>query len=249
MSKLIISKGLSKTDEQYARGGTKQQHVELKKRMQKRAHLTGEAIPETGDRIPFVMIRGNKKSKANELSENPLHVQKNGIPIDTDYYINKQIWPAVIRIFTCIYEPLKCVMIDSNMSLKAREKLIAHKRLFSKNSKHMLNKTEPRIRGYGISAYGKVIPKCLSCGIPLRGTIGSEPCCATCDKESTKVKVQALYDAKVQAKKDAWDICMKCQGGKFEKVTCSNMTCENFFHRDQTILDMEDIAKDLKRFG
>lgn len=249
LSKLIISKGLSKTDEQYAKGGTKQQHVELKKRMQKRAHLTGEAIPETGDRIPFVMMRGNKKSKSNELSESPLYLQQNGVPIDTDYYINKQIWPAVIRIFTCIYEPLKCVMIESNMSQKAREGLIAHKRLFSKNAPHMLHKTESKIRGYGIAAYGKPIPKCLSCGVPLRGSIGSEPCCKQCDAEAAKVKVQTLFEEKVQAKKDAWDICMKCQGGKFEKVTCSNMTCDNFFHRDQTILDLEDIGKDLKRFG
>jgi DNA polymerase delta subunit 1 len=248
LSKLIISKGLSKTDEQYARGGTKQQHVELKKRMQKRAHLTGETIPETGDRLPFIMKRGNTKSRAHELSEHPVYAQQKGVPIDTDYYINKQIWPAVIRIFTCIYEPLKCVIIDSSMSQKAREGLIAHQRLFSKNAKHMLNKTEPKIRGYGITAYGKTLLKCLSCGVPLRGTISTEPCCAHCDKEAAKAKVQALYDAKVQAKKVAWDICMKCQGGKFEKVSCSNMTCDNFFHRDQTILDVEDIGKDLKRF-
>lgn len=248
MSRLIISKGLSKTDEQYAKGGTKQQHVELKKRIQKRAHRTGETIPETGDRIPFVMIRGNIKSKANELSESPLHVQQNGIPLDTDYYINKQIWPAVIRIFTCIYEPLKCVTIESSMSQKAREGLIAHQRLFSKNAKHMLNKTEPKIRGYGISAYGKSIPKCLSCGIPLRHT-NPGPCCKSCDVETTKTKVEKLAEEKMKAKIDAWDICMKCQGGKFEKVTCSNMTCDNFFHRDKTILDIEDIAKDLKRFA
>jgi DNA polymerase delta subunit 1 len=101
MSKLIISKGLSKTEEQYAKGGTKQQHVELQKRMRKRARYTGEAVPETGDRVPFVMRAGvNLKSsnkaadKASDLAEDPSYMQKHSIPINMEYYIHKQIWPA-----------------------------------------------------------------------------------------------------------------------------------------------------------
>ncbi len=97
MSKLVISKGLSKTEEQYEKGGTKQQHVELQKRMRKRAKYTGEAVPETGDRVPFIMRAGvNKKGadKASDLAEDPSYAQKHGIPISLDYYIHKQIWPA-----------------------------------------------------------------------------------------------------------------------------------------------------------
>lgn len=101
MSKLIISKGLSKTEEQYLKGGTKQQHVELQRRMRKRARFTGEAVPETGDRVPFIMKAdtatktASRKEKASELSEDPLYAQKHGVPISTEYYIHKQIWPAV----------------------------------------------------------------------------------------------------------------------------------------------------------
>ena len=101
MSKLIISKGLSKTEEQYLRGGSKQQHVELQRRMRKRAKFTGEAVPETGDRVPFIIKADTatqtalRKEKASELSEDPIYAQKHGVPINTDYYIHKQIWPAV----------------------------------------------------------------------------------------------------------------------------------------------------------
>ena len=99
MSKLVISKGLSKTTEQYERGGTKQQHVELQKRMRKRAKFTGEAVPETGDRVPYIMKAGvNKKGagadKASDLAEDPQYAQKHGVPIGLEYYIHKQIWPA-----------------------------------------------------------------------------------------------------------------------------------------------------------
>ncbi len=101
MSNLVITKGLSKTSEAYKKGGSKQQHVELQERMRKRSKYTGEAVPETGDRVPFIVKAGTavahgKKgaSKAHELAEDPIYAQKNAVPINTNYYINKQIWPA-----------------------------------------------------------------------------------------------------------------------------------------------------------
>ncbi|MBX9637227.1 MAG: hypothetical protein K2Q45_06720 [Nitrosomonas sp.] len=101
MSKLIISKGLSKTEEQYLKSGSKQQHVELQRRMRKRSRFTGEAVPETGDRVPFIIKAdtatqtASRKEKASELSEDPIYAQKEGVPINKEYYIHKQIWPAV----------------------------------------------------------------------------------------------------------------------------------------------------------
>lgn len=101
LSKLIISKGLSKTEEQYARGGAKLQHVELQKRMRARSKYTGEAVPETGDRVPYIVKADtatqtkSRQEKSSELSEDPIYAQKHGVPINTDYYIHKQIWPSV----------------------------------------------------------------------------------------------------------------------------------------------------------
>jgi pentatricopeptide repeat protein len=114
MSKLIISKGLSKTEEQYLKGGTKQQHVELQRRMRKRARFTGEAVPETGDRVPFIMkadtatVTASRKEKASELSEDPLYAQKHGVPINMEYYIHKQIWPAVNEKSSTPLTPAPC---------------------------------------------------------------------------------------------------------------------------------------------
>jgi len=80
--KYNISKGLSKADEDY---NAKQPHVELKKRIEARASWTGEIVPQTGDRVPYVMIAG--KGKACELAEDPLYAQRNGVPINRHYYI------------------------------------------------------------------------------------------------------------------------------------------------------------------
>lgn len=245
MSQLVISKGLSKTDDAYAAKKSKQMHVELKKRIEARAHKTGETPPKTGDRVEYVIVAGTKDSKACELAEDPLYALKNGVPINTNYYLMKQIWPAIIRIFTAIYEPEKCSLIKSNMSDSARNELKAHKRFFSANAPHMLRKKMRRTNGYGISKETEVLPQCLGCGQLMKFNV---PTCGKCDSDAV---MQKLFDAKASAtdaKNVAWEICRACQGDAYGKVECAATTCKNFFHRQQTIRDIEDLVVDLARF-
>lgn len=51
-----------------------------------------------GDRIPYVMINGAKWSKNYENAEDPKKVLEEDLPIDYDYYINKQIRPPLERL-------------------------------------------------------------------------------------------------------------------------------------------------------
>jgi len=250
MSQLVITKGLTKTEEQYARGGTKQQHVELRNRMSKRARRTGEVVPETGDRVPFVMVRGAKNSKAFERSENPVYAQKNGLPLDTDYYIHKQIWPAVIRVLTCYHEPERCVEVSGSMSVKRRKTLIGHQRIFSESAPHMRTRVKPHMRGTtGMLGFSQKAITCMGCKKLMRGAAAARGAvCAHCNQDTVLKRLQQKQQQAEQRRQDAWDICRKCQGGNFERVTCSNMTCNNFFHRDSTIMDLEDIGRDLNEF-
>jgi hypothetical protein len=101
----------------------------------------------------------------------------------------------------------------------------------------------------------------LGCGVslppPRRGAeenFGVAPpaspgaaCCNNCDLAELKSKLANEHAARVQKSTEAWDVCRACQGGGFGKVTCSNMTCEQFFYRDRTLIDIEDIEKDIKR--
>jgi DNA polymerase delta subunit 1 len=64
----------------------------LAERMKKRDENLNISI---GDRISYVMIVGEKGSKNYDNSENPLHVLNENLPIDYDYYINKQIRPPL----------------------------------------------------------------------------------------------------------------------------------------------------------
>jgi DNA polymerase delta subunit 1 len=253
VSKLVISKALSKTDDQYAKGSTKQQHVELRDRMQKRAHFTGEAVPATGDRVPFLMLSGPAKktgkgaSKAHSLSENPVYAQKTGAPIDKTFYLEKQIWPATARILTCVYEPLMCMTIHSAMSQEAKERLKVYQLLFRLDQPHMKHRVQARSRGFGISAYTKPLPQCLGCGV-IVGPL--DAVCRHCNLKEVRAKKEAEYSIRRSVHDASWDICRKCQPGKHENIKrCAAVTCSNYFARDRTSIDVADIEDDMRRFA
>lgn len=253
MSKFVITKGLSKTAKQYEAGGTKQQHVELAKRIAKRARTTGEMIPDTGDRVPYVMTSGvgrkggKNTTKSCELAEDPLYAQQNGVPIDRNYYVEKQVIPAVLRVFTAVWAPEETHLITSSMPDKKKEALTAYKRLFKSTLPHMLEKKEPRVRGtHGIAKWTVASSKCLGCGTHIGG---NKHVCSQCDVGMVTIHLKERLAVKQKICDEAWDTCRKCQGGSFGTVTCSNMTCGNFFHRDRALLDVEDLVSDLKKIG
>ncbi len=53
--------------------------------------------------MPFVIIKGKRGSKSKELfvnrAEDPAYVLEKNMSLDTDYYVDKQILPPVLRIF------------------------------------------------------------------------------------------------------------------------------------------------------
>merc|ERR1712087_307852 len=87
LSLLVITKSLGKgaNPEDYH---SKQAHVELAERMRKRDPSTA---PGSGDRVPYVIISGNKGMKAYEKSEDPLYALENNLSIDAQYYIEHQL--------------------------------------------------------------------------------------------------------------------------------------------------------------
>ena len=77
----------------------KQPHVQLVEKIKKRGGLA----PGVGDRVPFVIIQGKRGSKSKELfvnrAEDPAYALEKNLSLDTDYYVDKQILPPVLRIF------------------------------------------------------------------------------------------------------------------------------------------------------
>ena len=93
MSKLVITKALTRTADNYA---NKQAHVELAARIKKR---DPGLAPAVGDRVPYVMIKGTVGAKAYEKAEDPIYVLDNNVPIDTNWYLEHQLSEPIKRLF------------------------------------------------------------------------------------------------------------------------------------------------------
>jgi DNA polymerase I len=87
---LILTRQYTKSIGSYK---NKQPHITVIEKLQKRG-----IISNVGDRIPFVIIAGN--AMFVDRAEDPEYAKKKNLPIDVDYYINKQILPPVERILS-----------------------------------------------------------------------------------------------------------------------------------------------------
>ena len=77
----------------------KQPHIQLVEKIRER----GGTVPGVGDRVPFVIVQGKRGKMNKELfvdrAEDPAYVLEKNMPLDTEYYVEKQILPPVLRIF------------------------------------------------------------------------------------------------------------------------------------------------------
>lgn len=261
MSKYVITKGLSKTAEQYAKGGTKQQHVAVTDKKRARSHRTGESVAQTGDRVPYVMISGLAGDKAYQCAEDPIYAQKEGAPIDKDYYITKQVGAATLRTFTGIWAPEQCGEVTSNLVRAPKrpkigktylDDLVAWQRLFAPHLPHMMAKKKRKAGSYAIGRFTEAIPHCLQCRGGLSREDAESPLCLGCLKHEAELKARMTADMAARKKRrdDAWERCRVCQGGGGGALLeCSNLICDNFFHRNVATTDVEDLGADLERFN
>ncbi|MCD6381579.1 MAG: ribonuclease H-like domain-containing protein [Candidatus Aenigmarchaeota archaeon] len=72
-------------------------HIELAKKLARRHP---ENPPQIGDRISFVIVAGN--AMLSKRAEDPEYVKENNLKIDSEYYINSQLLPAIGRILNAV---------------------------------------------------------------------------------------------------------------------------------------------------
>ena len=94
LEKLTIIKGITKHVESYE---GMLPHIELARKMTSRDPQTA---PQIGDRLGFVIIKGNQM--LSKRSEDPKYVRAHNIQIDSDYYIQSQLLPPIERIFASV---------------------------------------------------------------------------------------------------------------------------------------------------
>lgn len=221
LSLLITTKSYSRDAEDYK---TPQAHVELAKRMAKRDPTTA---PRVGERIPFVMIQGEKKSKAYEKAEDPLYVLANDVPLDTKYYIDHLVKP-LCRVLKSVVENPEAVLTTG---------VHTHKMVI------------PRAKSTGgLANFVVVREQCLGCKAPLPQ--GMKTLCPHCRANPVDhyMKQLAVVRQKEMEVSRLWTQCQSCQGNMHMEVICVANDCPIFYKRVKARKELDESQKTLSNY-
>ncbi|XP_076450505.1 DNA polymerase delta catalytic subunit-like [Babylonia areolata] len=224
ISQLVITKELTKTDDEYA---AKQAHVELANRMRKR---DAGSAPQLGDRVPYIIIGAAKGTAAYLKSEDPIFVLENNVPIDTQYYLENQLSKPLLRIF----EPI--------LGEKKAESILL-------KGDHTRTKTVMTSKVGGLSAFTKKRSTCIGCKTPLDKE--GEAVCRHCQPRESELYQKEISQVQALEEKFArlWTQCQRCQGSLHEDVLCTSRDCPIFYMRKKVQKDLSEQDKLIQRFG
>lgn len=179
-----------------------------------------------GDRIPYVMVEGAKWSKNYENAEDPRKVLQEDLPIDYDYYINKQIRPPLERL-------LKNTGIVENFDV-----------LFS--GEHTRLRYAPKVNEK--SVLGGFLTKSETCERCKR--VSDSVVCEGCEdkKVETFLKKKEELDCLKREKSKLNTECNHCQRFISNEVICQNFDCPIFYRRIKVSKELDDKEKHVERF-
>ncbi|EGR29193.1 hypothetical protein IMG5_161090 [Ichthyophthirius multifiliis] len=240
ISKLVITKSLTKkaqegddeddenekktNKDQYK---SKQAHVELAKKM---ALRDAGSAPSIGDRIPFVIIAGSKNAKNYEKVEDPIYVVNHDIPLDYDYYIEKQIKKPLIRIFEHIMKNPDTLFQGEHTKIRYQPKLNA---------------------GLGLGKFVVKKETCLYCKCQVPN---KEALCQNCVGKNNN-RIVEIYTEKLIMHQSIeyqfnqlWTECQRCQGSLHDDVICQNRDCPIYYKRTKTQGDLMRSQEIINRF-
>ncbi|ODV92596.1 hypothetical protein CANCADRAFT_89320 [Tortispora caseinolytica NRRL Y-17796] len=221
LSQLVISKQLGKD---YT---AKQAHAELAKRMFERD--PGSA-PNLGDRVAYVIIKGDKKDKNYDKSEDPIYVLENNLEIDTTYYLENQLSGPLMRLFEPILGETQ-----------------AQSLFYGEHTR--VSKPSAPVRGM-FSAFTKKVFRCRGCSAPLKGKYAEGALCEKCiPKANMYYQKQLMSVSQLEVRYTRlWTQCQRCQESLHQDVICSSRDCPIFYMRKKVQKELVEETSHLARF-
>lgn len=213
MSLLVVTKSLGKTDYE-----TKLPHVELAKRLKQRDSATA---PNVGDRISYIIIKGNKGQAQHERAEDPLYVLDNNLAIDYNHYL-EAIKNPLSRIFDVIMQNPETLFAGDHTR---------HKTILTSNQT-------------ALSKFLKKAARCIGCN----SSIKKPPLCNHCkENKQNAIYLQKIKDLRTKQNDffQLWTECQRCQGNLHVDVICMNRDCPIFYRRAKVRKDLASLQEQI----
>ena len=174
------------------------------------------------------MVAGTKGSKNYENSEDPLYVLENDVPIDFNYYIEKQIKPPLQKIFDFIIPNVNALYEGEHTKVQYVPKL---------NNKSS-----------GLGKFAIVKTTCLGCKVPINDSQGVV--CKHCQGKALDIYCLKAVELNLLQKNfwELWTQCQRCQGSLIQEVICTNRDCPIFYKRKKIQNEITNGQKILDKF-
>ncbi len=146
---------------------------------------------EIGDRIPYVIISKDKSAIQSEKSEDPQIAFDQHLPLDYEYYLQKQIFPPIERIFSSIMDVKEIFTGEHTRVIKGQK----------------ISKT------VGIGAFFKEVKKsCVGCKKSLDDK-SVKPLCMDCQKKEKQIYLEKCLSVKSSERvyQRLWSECQRCE--------------------------------------
>ncbi|XP_021281513.1 DNA polymerase zeta catalytic subunit isoform X2 [Herrania umbratica] len=189
------------------------------------------AEPRYAERVPYVVIHGEPGARLVDMVVDPLELLAINSPyrLNDLYYINKQIIPALQRVFGLVGADLNRWF--SEMPRLARE-------AFGKCSVHALNPQRTRIDYYYLSKH------CILCGDLV---YASAHLCGKCSENETAAAT-AIVGRTSKSEREMQHlvaICRHCGGGDWlveSGVKCNSLACSVFYERRKVQKELQGLS-------
>ncbi len=207
LSQLVISKAFSRAEADYK---SIQPHIELNKKLAARG---GKQQPYVvGDRIQYVILKGDSKTPMSMRSEDPIYALENCLQIDPQFYIDM------------LRKPVKRLLggILKNID-----------EIFVGNHTRSIVKVTPLPQRGLITSFTKIIKSCLQCKATLE--VGESNPCRSCNRNSDPALklIEVLSDLRIAENEynRVMTHCQTCQGSRYEPIICGARNCDIFYKR------------------
>ncbi|ERN16936.1 hypothetical protein AMTR_s00057p00185570 [Amborella trichopoda] len=206
------------------------------------------AEPHYGERVPYVVVHGEPGARLIDLVVDPLDILEIGSPyrVNDLYYINKQIIPALQRIFGLLGVDLR--LWFSQMARPVRPTLAKRPGAFLDNENGVQTRAQTsrtRIDFYYASRH------CALCGEVVQALAD------LCDKCSKKgaVVVAAMVGRTSKLEREIHHlsaICRHCGGGDWVVKSgekCTSLSCPVFYERRKVQKEFQALSSVATQMG
>ncbi|XP_072974935.1 DNA polymerase zeta catalytic subunit isoform X1 [Typha angustifolia] len=215
------------------------------------------AEPHYGERIPYVVIHGEPGARLIDMVVDPYDLLQIDSPyrLNDLYYINKQIIPALQRVFGLLGVDLNRWFSEMprpvRPTLAKRHSYMSRSASFrSSDDSSLVYPKKPQSKGSRIDTY-YLSKHCILCG---RLTQKSDYLCDNCSKnEAFVAAVVAGSTSKLEREiQHLSAICRNCGGADWiveSGVKCTSLACPVFFERRKVQKELQSVSKSAAQAG